>query len=716
MINRKTLCKLIVLVLMMTSCSASREHDVNQSQNGNTSTTPFGTTTVSPTSNDWWIQTQEPTQISEPETNSESKLNLPKNLEVITEENAPLIKELTSIGKGNGFSTIYTVLVSPDGYYMILDDVNNRSTVWDLEKQEIIYEAEYSVLNFSPDSQNFLAINYEGHGWILELRRIKDQKIISKMSGISTDSINGIDDHNVIFSPDESLLAAGYQSIFVWNTKTGEQLHQLNGSGEVMFSPDGSMLSSNDRYNDKGVDVWRMSDGKSILSTSEVGSSLFSSDNRYFLLINYYSDKLSIWDLNTGGLVGEISYHSINSDRAKFVEDPFFAQLPSATSGALKNDILAHFLYGDSFDELENAIGRASYATGTLALDKKLVISKPDDGVVHIYGIPNDALPEVVWGDRDVNILQTLYSPDGSELAGINEKGIIYIWDTNKRQLINSWDTQIVGDNDTLEFLPPWDFPSNKMIALSAGYKMWIWSVPEGDLLYELDPSELGLQDTEIINFRISPDGNYLAYPLFRYNSFTLAIYNLRNKTNIDLPEHIRAESSYWFPSANSFSPDGQMFAVLSIDYSIPNDTFIYILNTNTWESLMKIPLIMNPADLASIHIVFSSNSNFLSDSRTIWETRNWNQVGTYKPDIGLFQFFISDTGNLIAFNRCKQNTSDQGFSLIIVNFTTGEEILSQEFPLSYCQPINMSPDWKYATHTDGYVVRFYKLPEQLNP
>ena len=710
MINRKALCKLIMLALLITSCSGSR---VYQTQSGKTSSTPFGTATESPTSIDWWIQTQEPTQITLPETNFESKLDLPKDLEVITEERAPLIKELTSIGMGNGFSRIYNVVISPNGYYMILNDVDNRSTVWDLEKQEIIYEAEYRVINFSPDSQNFLAINYEGSGWVLEVTRIKNQKIISKLSGISSDCINEIDDHNMIFSPDESILAAGYQCINVWNTKTGEHLYQLNGNGDMEFSSDGSMLSSG--YD--GVEVWRMSDGKSILSSEEAGDSFFSSDNRYFLFYGYSSDKLFIWDLNNGGLVGKIAFQTFGSDKAKIVEDPIFSQLSDTTSSALKNDILAYPPSGHTHGMLELAISQASYATGTLALDNKLVISEPDDnGVVHIFGIPSNALPEVVWGDRDVDIRQILYSPDGSELAGIDEKGIIYIWDTYKRRLINSWDTQIVEDNDTLEFLPSWDFPSNKMIALSAGYKMWIWSVPEGDLLYELDPNELGLNDTEIVNFRISPDGNYLAYPLLSYNSFTLALYNLKKKTNIDLPEHIPAESSFWFQSPNAFSPDGQIFAVLSVDYSMPNDSFINILDTSTWESIRKIPLIMNPADLALIHIVFSSNSNFLSDGRTIWETRNWNQVGTYNPETGVFQFFISDSGKLIAFNRCKEITSNPGFSLIIINSTSGQEILSQEFPLSYCQPITMSPDWKYATYIDGYVVHFYKLPEQLNP
>ncbi len=103
---------------------------------------------------------------------------------------------------------------------------------------------------------------------------------------------------NVSFSDDGKLLAtAGFESMKVWDTSTGQLKLTLDGqSAPAVFSPVGKQLASSS--SDGTTKIWDVETGKELLSLPYYANALaFSPDGK---LLATAMSELKVWDLETG--------------------------------------------------------------------------------------------------------------------------------------------------------------------------------------------------------------------------------------------------------------------------------------------------------------------------------------------------------------------------------------------------------------------------------
>jgi WD40 repeat protein len=211
---------------------------------------------------------------------------------------------------------LYGVTFSPDGRYLLVDDVggphfkeveNHAVTVWDArtgQEMGIVgrHGGDIWCLAFSPDGQRLASPSLDG---TVKLWRWDPTRLGQPQEPLLKLSVRNYGFGNcVAFSPDnERLVTAGEEhTVKIWDAKTGGALRTLAGhTGDVIavaFSPDGRWLAS--AGEDTTVVLWDAVTGerrhKLRGHTSLVMSLAFSPDSRR-LVSGSRDHKVKVWDM-----------------------------------------------------------------------------------------------------------------------------------------------------------------------------------------------------------------------------------------------------------------------------------------------------------------------------------------------------------------------------------------------------------------------------------
>jgi WD40 repeat protein/class 3 adenylate cyclase/energy-coupling factor transporter ATP-binding protein EcfA2 len=140
------------------------------------------------------------------------------------------------------------------------------------------------------------------------------------------------------------------------------------------------------------------------------------------------------------------------------------------------------------------------------------------------------------------------FSPDGSDLASIAEKGSVNIWDANSGQLLQTLSSES-GNVNSIAFDPH----GQRLITTSSGGETIIWDIITGQKLWALTTPE-----NVMYAGIISPDGKWLITGSEEAAHF----WNLENMSEVELFSLNFDYSTEGPPGQFVFSPDGKYLAI----------------------------------------------------------------------------------------------------------------------------------------------------------
>jgi WD40 repeat protein len=277
---------------------------------------------------------------------------------------------------------------------------------------------------FSPDDSLLASASggvFMGNG-PLRLWRVSDGRQLLTLDG-HTDSAQ-----SVAFSSDGRLLASGSQdkTIRLWRVADGKALRTLEGHSNfvksVAFSPDGSLLASGSC--DNTIRLWRVADGKALRTlqghSNWIDSIAFSPDGS--LLASGSEDKtIRLWRVADGKALRTLEGHTNSVDSIAFSPDASLL-----ASGSMDHTIR---LWRLSDGAALRTLKGHSYTVYTVAFspDGSLLASGSSDNTIRMWRVSGVAALRTLEGHTG-SVCSVAFSPNGRLLASGSADQTIRLW------------------------------------------------------------------------------------------------------------------------------------------------------------------------------------------------------------------------------------------------------------------------------------------------
>ncbi|KAF9542082.1 WD40 repeat-like protein [Agrocybe pediades] len=425
----------------------------------------------------------------------------------------------------------------------------------------------------------------------------------------------GSEVQTVVFSPDSSTFAAGYDnSVDIRDTQSGEIVfsHSLEDTDlifSVVFSPDKSKIAAGSLFGN--IWIWDIQTANLIAGPlnmeggDHVLSLAFSWDSRK--LASNFGSSVVVW----------------NSSSGKVLSGPF---------------------------ETENVARIGSFA---FTPDESNILLVSDVGMVHVLDAHTGsdlAEPFEVTMRGAGQLTSTTISPDATMVGAGYFGGTIYIWDIHAGTTIHG---PFVSHSDWVSALV-FSQDGKKLISGSHDTTIRIWDVDTGNIMagpFEGHTSSISL-------LALSSDG---AKIISGSSDMSVCLWNVSsNESNIAPPFQSVTDCVYTV----AWSPDGTMIA------SGQADGIVAMWNAQNGEAVIK-PF----CHLSAISsIAFSPDGSRISagaaDAVVSWDSRTGEMAG--KPFQG-----HSDAVNSIAYSPdgSKMASGSRDCTIIIWDCSTGKMI-----------------------------------------
>lgn len=235
-----------------------------------------------------------------------------------------------SVGKGG-------MALTPDGKLLASAEADGGIRLWDAhtgrEQRRLRgHRGEVNCVAFSPDGKYLVSGGLDRTTRLWDVASGKElRQMIGRTLGLPPRPIPGnmmppmpsIPGNNefvicLAFAPDGKTIASGYSdnTVRVWETATGKQVHQLAEQGMVAalaFSPDGRTLASGGGWDHK-IRLWETASGKVRLEIAGHGDRVlalaFSPDGQTLASSAWEPvQETYLWDVRTGKLSGRLGGH-----------------------------------------------------------------------------------------------------------------------------------------------------------------------------------------------------------------------------------------------------------------------------------------------------------------------------------------------------------------------------------------------------------------------
>ena len=282
------------------------------------------------------------------------------------------------------------------------------------------------------------------------------------------------------FEPGERV----YDRVIIWDVRTGKEIQRLVECQEqiigLTFSPDNSQLaiSSNDKDNNKLLEVWNVKDGTRTHTRQYLASEIclaYSRDGRK--LVVAVDDTIRILDsqsgedlLKFGKRNNKVECISFNSDESRLIsghngkgtKEPAVIVWNSSTGeelltmsgfsesvksifvapsdrylGCITNSAITVFPLADN-ESIVHLKGHKDFVTCVaVSPDAKRIASRSADGQIKIW----DALNRTEFRTLPVNkteVYKLIFSPNSNFLATLSTDKAVHVWDINSNKLVHS--------------------------------------------------------------------------------------------------------------------------------------------------------------------------------------------------------------------------------------------------------------------------------------
>jgi WD40 repeat protein len=606
-------------------------------------------------------------------------------LQLITAENAPLLREVARVGKGR----LSRIAWSPEG-------------------KRLAASSEFGIWLYDFPFTGQVPKLFPGRTW----------------------------SSNIAFSPDGRKFAAGdlSGSIAIWSIDTTTPQLTIPGEGggsfSLAFSPDGRLLASTSS-NSGIIWLWDAQTGKAqrILYTgeSQLRQITFGPDATR-LAVSSYAGAVQVWDVtNSRALV---------THRLESASDPAIAYSPNGrylAAGGGDTLVVLDAANGQPILNLSTTISTINSLA--FSPDSKLLAAGLNDqrrAPIRVWEIPSgNALPNLPsvlgW------VYSVAFSPTGAYLASVRSDGLLQIWSSPTLQLHSQltdhsfytgaiafrnnhlllfstqpqtlpwlWDTTTGQSLGTLQFPRGFDIPfilfsrnGERMIIASSSGEYHIWNAQTQTV--STIPGT-GLRATSAF---LSPDSSLIA---FATRDKRLVVRSTQTGEEL-----LSLHTGLDMPILAAYSPDGSKLATSGSD----GTTKIWNLRTGEQLHLFPGTAAVNMLEFSpdSRHLAISYNAGNSPGQIQIWDLSTAKSIQTFAISMDSFSAMaFSPDGKLLA-------TAGPNQSIQVWDTNISQQPIATLPHFRLVSSLLFSQDGRQlASLTDNGTVRIWGVPAPSKP
>lgn len=439
------------------------------------------------------------------------------------------------------------ICLSPDGRLLAGGSMTGMCYVWEVATGALVWSSEneprvgyLNQLVFSPNG-HMLATSCDRGVWLWDVTLGKLLAVL--LHDYAVPSIAWHADSNLIVSGD----AVG--TIRFWAVRdepSDELVMTIEGHESVVtsvaFSPDFKQLVSGSW--DGAVKVWNVADGSFVETLHKYPNAIqrmaWSADGEV-IACSVRDDAIWLWDVEQRRYRAKLQGHTAFVRGLAFTPDG--RQL---VSGSEDNTIRI-------WDTVTGSCMRIIYGYRAGVIDiawnpeGTQLVSSGTEMVLRLYSVTDSAPPRVL-AEHTHNSLVT-WSPDGRFIAGINLKNVIYLWDGQTGEALQS--LSFAKDRgDYIQWIT-WSPDGKRLVAGTGGHGIQIFDMATRSV----NPfGDVPLPRIETLFW--SPDGKMIAV---NYDSSTVGVWDANTGTAIN-----QAPGKYWMWMA--WSSDSKRLALVEMD------------------------------------------------------------------------------------------------------------------------------------------------------
>ncbi|KAF7348802.1 WD40 repeat-like protein [Mycena venus] len=310
---------------------------------------------------------------------------------------------------------------------------------------------------------------------------------------------------SVAISRDGTQIVSGSadQTVRIWDSETGDMILCSGHNDEVeavAFSPGEQQIVSGGR---DGFRFWDSKTGALISTVVGEGgiSSIAFSPNGRELACGSSANKVQLWDLRMGAVVGEFQGHTNSVSSVAFSPDGKWIASGSADHTLRIWDIERRTLLAGPLEGHTNEIMSVAFS-----LDSKLIVSGSMDWTLRVWDSATGGVFAGPW-DGGGWVTSVAFSPNGKQIATGSIDNTVRIWDLRTGSVV-AGPFEHLGWVWTLAFSPD----GRHIVSGCDDRTIRVWDAEINNLDANQVPNYTSSAfTTSISTICVSPDGQHLA-------------------------------------------------------------------------------------------------------------------------------------------------------------------------------------------------------------